>query len=265
MSEPWTDDPVLREYHFTNVHRHKDPGTRWIVDYVGSQGLEEPLDVLFSVFAYRGLNRVETFERHGLPTRDAVDLALWLAEMAEARDRGEVLGSGRHLTYYARLQVTLPALVEDHEVADAVWSCETAFDAIRTLSSARLAVGPFFGTQIVADLVTIEPPGLTLTRDVMVPTSGGSLYSLELIEGSLDDVSASRFAYDERTTVGRRARNLLETAENESKMRRLLATQPSSLSEPLTLIDLEHSLCEYSRYTRLRAGDLTRASHMRRR
>lgn len=265
MAPPWTSDPTLRDYHFTNVHRRLDPGTRWLLDLVARRGLDDPLDLLFTSYCYRSLNRVGTFERFGLPWRDAVEVADWVSRVDAARDAGVRLGSTRHLTYYARLRARLPGLVERHDLAEALWNCQDGVSAIRLLATGHLDVGPFLGTQVVADLATIAPTDLGFDADTVVPVSGGSRFSLALVEGTVDDVSLERGAYDERTTVGRQARMLRDQPVEVAAMRRLLAEQPLSLSMPLTFIDLEHSLCEYSRYRRLRAGDLTRATWLKRR
>jgi len=264
FSEPWTEDPILRDYHFTNVHRWKDPGTQYIVRYVHEQGLVNRLDVLFAVYAYRGLNRQSTFEKFGMPTRDPAVLAAWVEDMEAARKRGVALGSGRHLTYWARMRRALPLLAVDRDTADRVWAARTIPEVVRIMSRAHLDVGPFFGTQIVGDLVTIKPYGLTMDTSVKPPVAGGSRFGLRLVAGTHTSDDLERLAYDERSSYGRKHRNLIDDPRDTQAFDTLLHNQPAELSEPLTPIDLEHCLCEYARYARLVAGDLTRARYLKR-
>lgn len=56
---PWTDDPILREYRFTNVFRELDATTVWF-----RQNIREPLRddprVLLATIAFRWFNKIET-------------------------------------------------------------------------------------------------------------------------------------------------------------------------------------------------------------
>lgn len=246
QSEPWTDDTTLRDYHFTNVHRHKDPGTRWIAAEVERQGLVRPLDLLIAAHAYRGLNRVSTFERFGLPRRD--ELGPWLAELRAAQRAGVKIGSGRHLTFLARLERSLPALARSGDtLADRVWAARDGIAAVGLLIQCGwMLVGPFAATQIVADLVTFRtsPP---MGRETIVPLSAGSYVA----SGPLRGQAVSRGDNYEHSGAGRAARRFSPERDRDF-MVDLLAGQPE-LSERMTYVDLEHCLCEYARYERLRA------------
>lgn len=261
---PWTDDPVLRDYHVTNVHRDLDPGTVWVQRELARRCLVEPDDLLFTIYAYRSLNRIQTTLAYGLPWRDELCAAAWVARLDDAKARGASLGSGRHLTFWARVRIAVPMLVDCRPMAEAVFEARDGAEAIRAMTRSWMGVGPFLGTQVVADLATYGPPGLFFGRDVRVPVSGGSRFALRMIFGGLTEAELDRRAFDERSAAGRRRRDLDQSPEEVRWADRLIAGQPTALSRPLTFVDLEHSLCEYARYARLAAGDLTRAAHMRR-
>lgn len=52
---PWTDDPILREWSFCNVHREDDRVTRWISDRWRCPNREDP-DLWFAMVVARHLN-----------------------------------------------------------------------------------------------------------------------------------------------------------------------------------------------------------------
>jgi hypothetical protein len=263
--EPWTDDPLLRSFHFTNVHRRHDPGTKWFLRLVAARGWADLPEVLWATYAYRSLNRVSTFEALGFPWPDEPCVAAWSARLDAARAAGAPLGSARHLTYWARLRVALPWLTTHLElVASVVAEARTGADVVRALGLFPLSVGVFLGTQVTGDLAEAAPDGVGFGRDVSVPVSGGSRYGLRMIEGTLPPEERARGAYNERDAKGRRARELSDDPAEEAAILRLLAEQPAALSEPLTRIDLEHSLCEFARYSRLASGDDTRVNYLRR-
>lgn len=266
LPEPWTDDPVLRDYHFTNVHRWKDPGTRWIVEQTRKRRPQVVMYLVTQIYAYRGLNRRRTFEVHGLPPPNPALLRYWIQELDGARANGETLGSGRHLTYWTRVRDALPRTY-DRELARRLMSAETGVEATKIMQSYKLYTGPFLGTQIVSDLVTINPFGIKLRPETAAMVGGGSRYGLQLVEGTMLQSDWERGAFDERTAHGRRNRDLVDGAQAETDRESLnaLVREQPHLSAPLNQIDIEHSLCEYARYARLVSGDLTRAAHMRRR
>lgn len=61
---PWTDDEILQDYHFCNVHRRLDYGTQVALDRVLLED-EPERDVLFNLLLYRAFNRPETFDMLG--------------------------------------------------------------------------------------------------------------------------------------------------------------------------------------------------------
>src|SRR6266496_4011253 len=67
MSPPWTGDPILNQYFFTNVYRQLDKGTIYYFQQV-IRGHEEDAslnDLIFNTLIYRLFNRIETFEYLG--------------------------------------------------------------------------------------------------------------------------------------------------------------------------------------------------------
>jgi len=64
QSPPWTLDPILRTYRFTNVYRELDPGTKFAIENI----LERPFpakDRIFNVMLYRLIGRSDTFVHIG--------------------------------------------------------------------------------------------------------------------------------------------------------------------------------------------------------
>ena len=43
---PWTDDPVLQKYSFTNIHRKDDRVTKWIIENVIEPNVEDTISIL---------------------------------------------------------------------------------------------------------------------------------------------------------------------------------------------------------------------------
>ena len=58
---PWTDDPVLRDYRFTNIFREDDKVTVWFRENIRDPMKNSP-DVLLATVIFRWFNRIETAE-----------------------------------------------------------------------------------------------------------------------------------------------------------------------------------------------------------
>jgi 5-hmdU DNA kinase-like protein len=58
---PWTDDPILRTYRFTNVYRAADRVSQFLIRHVIYDGDQSADEVFFRTVLFRLFNRVETW------------------------------------------------------------------------------------------------------------------------------------------------------------------------------------------------------------
>ena len=59
---PWTSDPIIKNYRFTNVYRASDRVSQYLIRnviYNGSQNLE---DIFFRVILFKVFNKIETWK-----------------------------------------------------------------------------------------------------------------------------------------------------------------------------------------------------------
>ena len=64
---PWTDDPILREYKFTNVRRENDRQTRYLIENVCLNPALSLRDKIYNVFLLRAWNNWDTMRDFGGP------------------------------------------------------------------------------------------------------------------------------------------------------------------------------------------------------
>lgn len=242
---PWTSDPVLRDHHFTNVRRSDDPGTRRMVTLLRalSDAGSPREDLLLTTYCYRLLNRPATTERHGLPHPSKEGLDGWFRDLDAAREAGESLGSQWHQTFYDRFKKHAYSFLYDVELSDQVWQAEDGQEAVRILVDHGYGLGPFFGIQVVADLAEAQV-GTAFGRDTMMPVSAGSRIGLQILDGVMDPELLDNATY-ERSAAGRRTRDLRIRGPEQQRIRELVAARPDLR---LTPVDVEHVLCEWSKY-----------------
>lgn len=245
LPPPWTDDELLASYHFPNVHRRHDPGSRWFADAVDG---DDARSVLVKAYAYRMLNRLDVFQDVGLPEATPVGAARWEIKVDLLANAGRRIGSKRHQTFWSRVPRGLHALTTNlFDWRDACW-VEDGVEAVTNLCGAGIGLGPFFAIQVVADLA--ESGKAKFDRLTRVPVSGGSRFGLDLCFGR-----ATPLGMVDTQNQGRDLRRLTVLDRDLDELTELFESQPK-LSELMTYVDIEHSLCEFGRYTRAKHGHL---------
>lgn len=59
---PWTVDPILSEFKFTNAYRAADRVSQYLIREVIYKGSSEPRDVFFRTLLFKTFNRISTWE-----------------------------------------------------------------------------------------------------------------------------------------------------------------------------------------------------------
>src|SRR5437773_1260012 len=61
-SEPWTCDPILSKYRFTNAYRVLDRVSQYLIKDIAYRGSQAPDEVFFRVLLFKFFNRIGTWE-----------------------------------------------------------------------------------------------------------------------------------------------------------------------------------------------------------
>ena len=63
VGEPWSDDPILRDYRFTNVYRAADRVSQFLIQNIiyNSDAPDDPENVVFRVLLFKLFNRISTW------------------------------------------------------------------------------------------------------------------------------------------------------------------------------------------------------------
>jgi hypothetical protein len=59
---PWTADPILREFKFTNAYRASDRVSQYLIKRVIYAGDQDPDELIFRILVFKVFNRIETWE-----------------------------------------------------------------------------------------------------------------------------------------------------------------------------------------------------------
>lgn len=83
--KPWTEDLVIRNTKFTNIYRELDPGTKFIVEEVLEQVVDDNKAV-FNTLLYRLIGRDATLRRLGIQDPHNFDVAGFTKALRTIRD-----------------------------------------------------------------------------------------------------------------------------------------------------------------------------------
>jgi hypothetical protein len=188
---PWTTDPVLANFRFTNVYREDDKVTRWCARHVRTAS--QPL---LACTAFRWYNRVTTgeaiFLKKSASGETAWDLFL---KSGNAFVLGEAIraycGKGPYVTGvyivktpqgFTKLDGVLWCIEKVQPYVEAMKKCYTLQDAFDILLCAPYQ-GSFTAAQVIADIKFLPQFSGAVDFDTFVASGPGSRKGLNIVMG----------------------------------------------------------------------------------
>lgn len=246
---PWTDDPILRSYRFTNAYRAADRVSQYLIREIQyrEDRSQAPAEVFFRSMLFKLFNKIETWEliEHSLGpvSWQAADLNEISLVLHEASRHGARIYSaayimpspalGHHRKHENHLAL-LAKMMEDNLPAQLVRarSLQESYDLILGYPS----LGPFLAFQYAIDL---NYSSLLNFSEAEFVVAG---------PGAIDGISKC-FADD----AGLSARDIIfaVTERQDEEFKRLGLRFDGLFGRPLQPIDCQNIFCEISKYSRV--------------
>lgn len=247
---PWTDDPILREYKFTNAYRASDRVSQYLIRHVIYEGGQSPEEIFFRTLLFKTFNRIETWELL-LSELGTISYAEYAFEridkiLSKAMQQGRriysaayIMPSGGRSSIFSKKHSMHLKLIErmmadglPFRLRDAV-SMGKAFELLRAYPT----VGDFLAYQYVTDLNYS-----TLTNfsemEFVVPGPGAR----DGIRKCFSDLGGLSEAEIIKVVTDRQ----------EKEFERLGLDFQTLWGRPLQLIDCQNLFCEVDKYARIR-------------
>jgi hypothetical protein len=251
---PWTDDPILREYKFTNAYRASDRVSQYLIRHVIYAGDPSADEVFFRTILFKFFNKIGTWER----LTKALETIRWADYSFDRYDRvlaqaladdepiysaayimpsgGRGAGAGKkhrmHLQLLERMMHDeLPA-----RIAGAP-NMARAFDLMRAYPT----IGDFLAYQYVTDL---NYSALTNFSEMEFVVPG---------PGARDGI---RKCFSDLGGLTEAELIKVITESQEQSFRDLGLTFQTLWGRPLQLIDCQNLFCEVDKYSRVRHPDV---------
>jgi hypothetical protein len=246
---PWTSDPILRSYRFTNVYRAADRVSQYLITEVQAREdrSQAPRELFFRTMLFKIFNRIETWEaledRFGPLEWRRLDLAKINQALEELRLRGRKIYSAAyimpspalgHVRKHSNHLALLKQMMENRlpERVRQAPSLRSVYELILRYPG----LGPFLAFQYAIDLnysclLDFEESDFVVAGP-----------------GALDGISKC-FA----DTKGWSAEAVIHWMADRqgTEFRRLGLEFPGLFGRRLQLIDCQNLFCEISKYARV--------------
>ncbi|KAI0947177.1 hypothetical protein AcV7_009670 [Taiwanofungus camphoratus] len=253
---PWTKDPILAAYPFTNVFRVYDRTTQYILRHVIWEGSQDFHESCFRVILFRLFNKIETWEllksrfknitwkdfdvnRYENVLLSAGTAVYGHAYIIPAPKLGAYANASNHLR--------LIDLMMQEDVPGQLKRFRHLKDAHGWLSLFP-AMGDFTSLQLLLDLNML--PHFDFDEDEWVALGPGSLECIRKIFGPGvrgNEFEALKYLHSTQHV------HFARLGIAPDRVPRLCDTRRGHV----TMVDLEHSLCECEKYSRARWPDIT--------
>lgn len=247
---PWTSDPILLTYKFTNAYRASDRTSQYLIRKVLYDGEQTPNELFFRTILFKLFNRIETWELLnrilGRISWSGYSFARYDAVLTKAMDDGEAIYSGAYIMPSGRsgssgerkhrmhLKLVEQMLADNlpARLGDAA-SMGQAFEMLRAYPT----IGDFLAYQFVTDVNYSTLTNFT-EMEFVVPGPGAR----DGIRKCFSDLGGLTEA-DIIKVV---------TERQDAEFDRLGLKFQSLWGRPLQLIDCQNLFCEVDKYSRVR-------------
>ena len=247
---PWTDDPILQEYKFTNPFRENDRVTVWMrQNWTKPNSNRLHGEIIFNCCLFRMVGTSEFADVHGWVEEFNPEYTKSLIE--ERLKQGLRTFTGAYIITNQGLKAPKSEVVVDHFLSP-IWENKEALAQIaaetQSLEKVHEALaaykgwggGGFMSYEVVTDLNYTPVLSSAKDRNSWANAGPGAIRGLNRI-------------------LGNPLKKGMTQAVANDFMRKLLSTAPfyTMPHVPLDQVDMrtiEHSLCEWDKYERVRLG-----------
>lgn len=254
---PWTRDPILSEFKFTNAYRASDRVSQYLIKEVIYKGDKSEEEVFFRTILFKVFNKIETWEllqgSFGAVTYAEFDFKAYDNLLSKASiDRSIYSGAyimpsgnsafGTRRKHRAHLKL-LAQMMED-EVALRIASAKTMPDVFTLLRSYPM-IGDFLAYQYAIDL-NYSPLMNFTEMEFVVPGPGA--------KGGISKCFESLGGLSEADLIR------VVTERQDREFVRLGLDFKSLWGRPLQLIDCQNLFCEVDKYSRVHHPEISGTS-----
>lgn len=255
-SYPWTVDPIIKRYKFTNVYRAADRVSQYLIKHViyNEHLPSSPKEILFRILLFKLFNKIETWEllssKLGSLTFEEYNFNNYDNVLNTAIGKGKriysaayIMPSGKSFFGYERKHSNHLKLIElileeqTHEKLMNAKSMQDAFETIKQFPS----LGDFLAYQLLIDINYSSLINFSESEFVVPgPGAKGGISKCFMNTGGLSNAEIIK----------------LMTDRQEQEFERLGLHFRNLWGRRLQLIDCQNLFCEVDKYARVKHPEI---------
>ncbi len=259
---PWTDDPILKKYKFTNAYRASDRVSQYLIKKVIYEGEQSPQEVFFRIILFKTFNKIETWEllikKIGVISYHEYDFDLYDRALCQSIKQGKpiysaayIMPPGRgafgHLKKHRNHLKVLELMMKDELPKQIIElkRMQQLFELLRSYPT----IGNFLAYQYAIDINYSELTNFSEMEFVMPgPGAKNGIRKCFSDLGGLNEIDIIQFM----------------AVRQEEEFGRLNIDFKSLWGRKLQLIDCQNLFCEVDKYTRIANPEVSGISKRKR-
>ncbi len=250
---PYTLDPVLAKYKFTNVRRRDDRVSKWIIDNIITPN-ENKDHLWFTLLIARLINWPPTLQyliNDGVLFREPKHFnpVEFSTSVENFKAKGGKVYSGAYMVYPTKMDIggvkslaianhiIKPTISLKHEIDRILFGLEPSVEAFVTELSSSFGISSFMAGQVAADLTYCDHLGSAEDLHLYAPIGPGSSRGLNYLLKRAPNAGWTQANFN-----------------NELINIRQAITEELAITD-VTLHDVQNVMCEFSKYCRTVLGE----------
>lgn len=254
---PWTDDPILRAYKFTNILRKNDRTTRWLKDNWYDPNRDQPPELLaINCAIARYFGSIEFCEAVGFQKTWDPDFLIRTATQRLAQ--GQKVFTGAYIITNAGSTAPKQVVVVSQFLSPLRYRLEelvalaekhNRWQPVAEFLQQQPGIGPFMAKEIALDMMLT--PLLENATDKLTwsPAGPGAIRGLNRLHDRplLASMSQAKALTEMQDLLARLARDKV--------FDKVFADYMPEIGVDFGVTDVQFSLCELDKYLRVRNGE----------
>lgn len=254
---PWTNDPILKEYKFTNVRREHDRTTKWLIDNISKSEKLSDGDMFWRTMIFRLYNKIETAELIELGDYNS---NFWnnIEDYANRLDKQEtdvytrayktVSIKYRHKYKYPNhdyrssmlLFISDKAKDNNYSIPDGIMdNANKLFKYFISYSG----IGYFLGYQLFVDMTYLPESVCPISENEFVVAGPGCKAGIDRLFIDRDCMSYEESLFWIRDNFNSMMRNI-----NPNYDQKLMLDNLPEYDRHMNVMSIENTFCEFSKY-----------------
>ncbi|WP_020182642.1 nucleotide kinase domain-containing protein [Methylotenera sp. 1P/1] len=246
---PWTNDPIIGEYKFTNAYRASDRVSQYLIKQVIYNGEKDINEIFFRTILFKLFNKIDTWEllksQLGNINWHSYQYENYEKQLTAAMSSGAaiysaayIMASGHKLFNVEKKHQSHLKLIEKmmkESLPERLQNCKSMLEGFELLKSYPL-IGDFLAYQLITDINYTEITNFS-EMDFTVPGPGAKDGIRKCFKslGGLSETDIIRFMADRQ----------------DYEFDRLGLEFQNLWGRKLQLIDIQNLFCEVDKYSRV--------------